>query len=210
MKLFFTILGLLIVFAGLGQKNCTLKLDKDSIKVYACVSPNSRFKTIKSTFTVNSSLARMRTVLMDIDFYAAWQYKTVSARVLKKVSDRELIYYTEVAAPVLTSNRDFVIRLTVDQDPLTKGLIAEAVSIPEYLPHIEKIIRVPYSRARWTIQQAGAGQLKVEYTIDIDLGGSVPPWLVNLLAHQAPYETFKALREKIVKYKDNHTRFIGD
>jgi len=187
--------------ACFAQTDCKLKLDKDSIKVYSCISTNSKFKTIRSTFTVNANVQKIADFLMDIEFYGAWQYKTVSARVLKKVSSREVIYYTEVAAPVMTSNRDFVIRFTVDRDPKTKGLIAEAVSIPEYIPHVDQVIRVPYSVARWVIQPTGHGKLNVEYTIDIDLGGSVPPWIVNLLAHQAPYETFKALREKIGKYK---------
>jgi hypothetical protein len=120
------------------------------------------------------------------------------------------VYYTEVEAPALTSNRDFVIRLTVDPDPMTKGMIIEAVSIPEYLPEVEDVIRVPYSRARWLVTPAGPGLLAVEYTIDIDLGGSVPPWVVNLFAAKAPYETFNSLRTVIKKYRGQQVSFIGD
>ena len=121
-----------------------------------------------------------------------------------------MVYYTEVEAPALTSNRDFVIRLTVDPDPMTKGMIVEAVSIPEYIPAVDDIIRIPYSRARWTITPAGPGRLAVEYVIDIDLGGSVPPWIVNLFAAKAPYETFKSLRTVIKSYRGQRVSFLGD
>jgi hypothetical protein len=198
----------LLVLTGFSQVDCNLELDKDSIKVYTCARPDSRYKTVRSSFTVNSSLSELAYALLDIDAYGKWQYKTLSAKILKKVSDREIVYYTEVEAPVLTNNRDFVIRLTIDPDPMTKGMIVEAVSIPEYLPPVDDVIRVPYSRARWTIVPAGNGKLTVDYSIDIDLGGSVPPWIVNMVAPKAPYETFKALRETIESYKGKKVSFL--
>ncbi len=194
---------------AVAQPECSLELDKDSILVYTCAQANSKYKSVKSIFTITSSLSQLAAALLDIEHYDTWQYKTVSARVLKKVSDREVIYYTEVAAPVLTDNRDFVIRLTLDPDPMTQGMIVDAVSLPDYIPAVDGVIRVPYSRARWRVIPIGAGKLSVEYTIDIDLGGSVPPWVVNLVAPKAPYETFKALREKISDYSGRSVPFIS-
>ncbi len=192
------------------QTNCELKVEKDSVKVFLCHLKDSRFKAVKSTFVVNSSLSQLAAMVLDVDDYGAWQYKTVSARVIKKISEREIIYYTEVAAPILTSNRDFVIRLTLEQNPHTRELIIEAVSIPTYLPTKEKVVRVPFSKARWTVKPLSHARIQVEYYIEIDLGGAVPPWMVNMVAPQAPYETFKAMREKIGRYKNSKAHFIKD
>lgn len=191
-----------------AQHDCDLKLDKDSIKVYTCPRADSRYKTIKTTFKLKSTVPQLAAAVLDIDRYAAWQYRTVSVRVLERTSDRELIYHTEVGAPVLTSNRDFVIRLTVDPDPKTNGMIVEAVSVPNHIPPVEDVIRVPYSRAKWIVTPASKGEVDVEYIIDIDLGGSVPPWIVNLFAEKAPYETFKALREVIGNYRGKTVPFL--
>lgn len=199
---------LLAPLFGLAQSPCSLELSKDSINVFTCPRADSRYKTIKSTFIIQSSLSQLAAAVLDVDNYAAWQYKTARVNILKKISEREIVYYTEVEAPVLTSNRDFVIRLTVDPDPMTQGLIIEAVSLPNYIPPIEGVIRIPYSRARWVVVPAGKGKLSVEYTIDIDLGGSVPPWLVNLFAAKAPYETFKSLRELIGNYRGRQVNFM--
>lgn len=205
-----TLLLLVISRLSPAQPGCTLELDKDSIAVYTCPRPDSRYKTIKSVFEIKATRSQLAAALLDVDGYTAWQYKTASVRVLQRVSDRELVYHTEVEAPALTSNRDFVIRLTVDPDPMTKGMIIEAVSIPDYIPAVENVIRVPYSRARWTVTPAGPGRLAVEYVIDIDLGGSVPPWVVNLFAAKAPYETFKSLRAVIGDYRGKQVTFLGD
>lgn len=204
----FVLLFVLAPLAGLAQSPCSLELSKDSINVFTCPRADSRYKTIKSTFTIQSSLSQLAAAVLDVNNYGAWQYKTARVNILKKISERELVYYTEVEAPVLTSNRDFVIRLTVDPDPMTQGLIIEAVSLPNYIPPIEGVIRIPYSRARWVVVPAGKGKLSVEYTIDIDLGGSVPPWLVNLFAAKAPYETFKSLRELIGNYRGRQVNFM--
>ena len=93
---------------------------------------------------------------------------------------------------------------------MTKDMIIDAVSIPDYLPPAKNVVRVPYSVARWKIKSIDPARLMVEYTIDIDLGGAVPPWLVNLVAHQAPYETFKALKESIEKYRGRSVSFINE
>lgn len=205
----FTLFLLLFPLVTFAQSECSLELDKDSIQVYTCPRADSRFKTVKSKFTVNSKLTELAAAILDIENYGAWQYKTVSARILKQVSERELVYYTRVEAPVLTQDRDFIIRLTVDPDPMTQGMIVEAVSLPDYLPGVPDVVRVPFSRARWNIQPLSPGKLSVEYVIDIDLGGAVPPWIVNLVAPKAPYETFSALRKIMVNYRGKNVGFIG-
>ncbi len=203
---------ILLLFAALdcvAQEDCELKLNKDSIKVFTCIKANSKFKLVRTTFELRSSLPQLAAMVLDIDHLGDWQYKTLSAKLLKRVSERELIYHTEVAAPILTSNRDFVIQLTLDQDPKTRVLTIDLVSIPDYIPPNKGVVRVPFSKARWTVKPLSASRLSVEYYIEIDLGGAVPPWLVNIVAPQAPYETFKALRAQIRKYK-GHVSFVRE
>ena len=212
MKYALLILLMIILCSGVSfdQKDCKLKIEKDSIKIYLCSLDNSRFKAVRSIFYVNGGLSDLAAIVLDIDHYNEWQYKTVSVEILKKISDQEIIYYTEVAAPILTDNRDFVIHLTVNQNPGTREMIIDLVSLPDYIPPKEDVIRVPYSKARWTVKSLSPKKLAVDYYIEIDLGGSVPAWLVNMVAHEAPYETFKDLREKIGRYKNSNVPFIQD
>jgi len=182
-----------------AQKNCELQLDKDSIQVYSCDATRSKFKAVQARFTLNASFDQVWKMLKDIDRLGDWQYETVSAKLLKRISDREIIYHTEVNAPVV-SNRDFVINLSMTQ-PAAREMQVRAVSIPDYLPPTKDVVRVPMSEAVWHIREETPGRLSVVYNIELDLGGTLPAWLVNMLAHKATYETFKRMREQIGRYR---------
>jgi len=60
-------------FSTFGQKNCILKVDKDSIQVYACGSENSKYKIIKAKFDVAATPEQLVAMLLDIDHLVDWQ-----------------------------------------------------------------------------------------------------------------------------------------
>jgi hypothetical protein len=177
---------------------CDLKLEKDSIRIYTCKTENSKLKSIKAIFWLNATPSQLKAILLDIDHLGEWQYSTANAKLLKKISNHEIIYYTEVKVPV-AENRDFIIDLKID-NPTEKEFMITATSLPEYLPEKKNIIRVPMSKAVWRVKEVKQKKLYVEYNLRIDFGGEIPAWLVNSLSHKAPYETFKAMKGKISKY----------
>ena len=179
-----------------AQSNCTLKKDKDNIKVYSCEG-GSKFKSVMADFVINATLSQYVDVLLDIQKYNEWHYKVVNPRLLKKISDSELIYYTQISAPWPISNRDLVLRLKLHQDRITKVLTVTLESIPDYLPQIKNIVRVPQSYSKMTLRPVGDSKLEVHYFIQVDPGGNIPPWLANTVSTHGPYETFKKLIERL-------------
>jgi hypothetical protein len=197
---YFTVILLLLSLTVAAQTDCALKLNKDSIQVYSCPTQNSKYKIIKVNFNLIANRSQLIAMLLDIDHLGDWQYHTVSVQLLKKISDREIIYHTEVDGPVI-DNRDFVIHLKIDEAPASQELTITATSLPDYIPKRERVVRITMSKAVWKIKEEKKGQLAVEYVIQIDFGGAIPAWVVNSLAHKAPYETFKSMREKIGNYR---------
>jgi len=193
-----------------AQEDCVLKINKDSVRIRQCKVADSRFKSIEASFQVNSKLSQLAAMILDVEGHVTWEYKTINAKTLKKVSDREVIFYSEVAAPMLTSNRDFIIQLKINQDPATRIMTIDAVSLPNYIPAKENIVRIPHSKAHWIIRPLGKSKLDVVYTLEVDIGGAVPPWLANMVSAQGPYETFKALREQIHEYRNKGASFVKD
>ena len=47
----------------------------------------------------------------------------------------------------------------------------------------------------------GNSMLKADYFIQVDPGGQIPAWVVNLVSTQGPYETFKNLIERVESLK---------
>jgi START domain-containing protein len=199
-------------FTVWGQRDCVLKKDRDSIKVYTCPSGHLKFKSIKASFTVNARLSQLVAFILDINNYCDWQYHTVKARLLKKINEQEVVYYTEIAAPWPVSNRDMVIDLQVSQDTRTKVLTITSKSVTGWVPEKDHLVRVPMSQGSWTVVPISSSLLKVEYFVLIDPGGSVPAWMINMVAAQAPYDSFKILKDKIQqkKFMNSRVPFILD
>lgn len=180
-----------------AQRVWTLKKDADSVKVYTSHTEESAFKSIKAIFTVNTTMSQLASMVWNVDGYDQWQYNTIVCKVLKKINDREMIYYAEIEAPWPVSNRDMVVRLKITQDENTKVMTIDTVSEPTFIPDEEDLVRVPMSKAQWIVTPLGKNKLKVEYTILIDPGGSVPAWMVNMVCVDAPYQSFTKLRNQI-------------
>jgi hypothetical protein len=208
-RLLFLILFSLVTSALFAQYEWVLKKDEDSIKVYTSHTDASRFKSIKATFTVNATLSQLAAMVWNVNVYDQWQYNTIHPKILKEINSKEMIYYAEIVAPWPVSNRDMVVRLSIEQNVKTKVVTIHSKSESSFVPEEEGIVRVPSSTAQWIITPIHKKKLGVEYTIQIDPGGSVPAWMVNMVCAEAPHESFMNLREKIHKV-ENKMPFIVD
>jgi hypothetical protein len=180
--------------------------------VYTCASGHLKFKSVKASFTVNARLSQLVAFVLDVNNYCDWQYHTVRAQLLKKINEQEVMYYTEIAAPWPVSNRDMVVDLKFSQDSRTKVLTITSQTVPRWVPEKDHIVRVPMSQGSWTVVPLSSSVLKVEYFVLIDPGGSVPAWMINMVAAQAPYDSFKMLKDKIrqKKFLNSKVPFILD
>lgn len=183
--------------AGLfAQADCELRKDQEGIKIYACKLPQSKYRMIKAEFIVNASLNDFATVMLDIENYIHWQYKTVKSHVVKKINENELIYYTEIGAPWPMSNRDVTVHLKLVHDAHLKKLTVSSKSVEGYLPEKENMVRVPMSKATWVVTEQSQVKLKIDYTLEVEPGGSVSPWMLNMVSDEGPFESFRDLRKR--------------
>src|SRR6202008_1754222 len=53
--------------AVLSQTDCKLRKDEEGIKVYTCSSDTSKFKSIKVECTMNTSIEKIESFLLDFD-----------------------------------------------------------------------------------------------------------------------------------------------
>ena len=76
----------------------------------------------------------------------------------------------------------------------------------------KNIVRIPQSYSKWYIQPLQKGQVQIEYILQVDPGGMVPAWLINLFAARGPFESFKNLRKQVKKDIYNRVKidFITD
>ena len=195
-----TVFCLLVVIPCLSQQKplkWELRKDQDSIRIFVADNPGSSLKMVRAEFTLHARREELFHQLLRADLYREWQFNTIHSEVLEAIGPHELIYYCEVSAPWPVDNRDLIMRLKVNNDPTAREFTINTTCEPNARPRREGIVRVPSSRGDWRVRQVGPEMLKVEFQIQIDPGGAVPAWLVNLTLAQAPYQTFSNLKQRI-------------
>lgn len=189
-----------------AQDKWKLISNKDGIEVYTQNLHNSAYKAVRIVSTIDVSLNRMASFLMDVNNTQDWVYATKNCRILSKHSPTDLIYYAEVDLPWPISNRDFIIHILLEQDAKTKALSIKAENMPDVLPKNKGIVRIQRSYGKWHIVPIGKNQVKAEYILQVDPGGIVPAWLVNMFASRGPLESFQNLKREIQKPEYDHKR----
>ncbi|WP_442591142.1 START domain-containing protein [Pedobacter sp. AW31-3R] len=182
-----------------AQEKWKLADDDGWLKIYTRPMINSKIKSIKVECTLEASASQLVAAIVDIKTCGEWVYSSKKNIMIKQISPLDLIYYSEVTVPWPVENRDYVVHIMVEQDPKTKAITINSPCIPGYVEEKPNIVRISKSVAKWTIVPMEKNQLRVEYLLEVDPLGSIPPWLINLFATKGPSETFKKLRTHVKK-----------
>lgn len=187
----------LLALQGSSEPECALKRDEDGIKVFTCKSEGEKLKSLKAEFILHDvSLDELEKKLLDVKGYTSWQYNMIEADILMKSSDQEIIYRTVVHAPWPVEDRELVVKYTSTKDAARQTMDIVIQSVPYDYPKSKDLVRIPASYGIWHIEVQGKN-LKVDYALRIDPGGSVPAWLVNIAMADGPHHSFRNLKKQI-------------
>jgi hypothetical protein len=108
------------------------------------------------------------------------------------------------------SNRDFVAHIRVSQDKVTKVITVDAPAVPGMVAPKEGIVRISHSKGLWTLKPLSPEKISIVYTLQVDPGGDIPAWVVNMFSAQGPLQSFRKMKEELQlgKYKNTAAEFI--
>jgi len=210
-------LGLLLLFSllvssGFAQRGWKLVAESEGIKVFSQSVPDSRINALRVECEVKASAGELVAMLLDVKAAEQWVFHTKSCDLLKKVSPSELYYYSEVSMPWPLANRDFVAHIRVSQDKTTKVVTVDAPAVPGFVAHKEDIVRISHAKGLWTIKPFSKDKISIIYTLQVDPGGDIPAWVVNMFSAQGPLHSFRKMKLELEagKYKNAAAGFIND
>jgi START domain len=198
MKAFIILFLFLQYVASLrGQGIWILTRQQDGIKIYSRHSEHSKFDDVKVEADLPGNVSQMLSILTDVARYPQWAYANKTCTLVKKVNIYDFIYYSEIEVPWPSSNRDLYAhcKITANHDARSFKLIAEALK--DFAPQKKDIIRVLLSKAIWNVSTVSDKMIHIEYILELDPGGAVPAWLLNLFSTKGPIETFSNLNKKM-------------
>jgi hypothetical protein len=190
------VFALLTTFSGLaqdGQDGWVFKGEKNGVKTYFKKRPG--VYEAKFVTSIHTSLSGFFKLMGEVEHYSDWGYKIVESRLLKRVSDTEIYYYSRVDFPWPLEDRDFIMHSKMVQDPITRRTESISEAAPDYIPEVAGVVRVRKANTRWVMIPGPGGWVYTEYYLDSDPGGSLPDWLVNMGLESGPREMFKTMRD---------------
>lgn len=177
-----------------------------NIRVFVKHEEGKNIRSFKVESLIDAPVETLARVQSDIDNYTRWYFAVLEAKLLKKVSDKEFIFYMVHDAPIGTPDRDVILRVTIE--PMTSKhpyVMLNMSALPDYIP-----ARPPYVRMRaenytvkWTPQ--GKDKTLLESEGFIDPGGIAPAWAVNFVQGKGPYTNIMGLQRMVTQpqYRDN-------
>jgi len=178
--------------------------DDEGISVYTRKSDDSPIKEIRVTNEMETTLSALVSLMKDVENHKNWTYANKKAKILEKHSEFSWVFYGYSDAPWPIQDRDMVLYSTLSQDSLTKVITNEGVCHCDYIPKNDGVVRVPACHSIWTLTPLANGKVLVSLEIEIDLGGILPKWLINMVSSKGPFLTIKNMEMAVKKapYKD--------
>jgi len=191
------IFSLFLGYLSPAQKNWTLKKDKEGIKISTRQSDRSKFNDIKVEMDLPGNIYQLVNILTDIAAYPQWSYSTKTARLIKKENPNKYIYYSNYSAPWPASDRDLYAIMETNIDSLVHSLKITSNGKSTYRPENSGMVRIPYSKSVWEITTLTPQIIHLIFILELDPGGSVPAWILNLFSTKGPLVTFQNLKQKM-------------
>lgn len=181
----------------MAQNNWIIKKNKEGIKISTRRSDRSKFNDIKVEMDLPGTIYQLANILEDFAHYPQWSYSTKTAVLIKKVNPDNYIYYSNYSAPWPVADRDLYSIMETKIDSLLHSLKVISNGKSDYLPENRGLVRIPFSKSVWEITTVTPQIIHLIFVLELDPGGSVPAWILNLFSTKGPQVTFENLKHKM-------------
>lgn len=203
---------LLSITVSAEDHDWDLKRDRDGVQVYTRDVEGSKFKSVKSTMMVETSLGALVALVRDSAACRDWAAHCKKAEDVEVISETELFVYTLNDLPWPVADRDAVTHVAWKQDPNDQSVTMTAIVVSSKLPKTKGVVRLTYGVTSWQFTPVGEKTVEVSSRAHLDPEGATPAWLSNRLLVGAPFETMIAMREiaQSTRYDNSQFQFLTE
>lgn len=172
--------------------------NQNKVEVYTRPVEGSKLREVKSITLVEKDRQALLKELNDYSYLANWRHKVKEMRLLEGDPMGAHYLYFAMAMPPGIQDRDFVLKVGVEQEKDLIRIPFEAIE--GKLPAQDKRVRMSVMKGFWELRSVPKqeGHTQVTYQFMSDPSG-IPAWIVNLFTVNAPYQALKKLRTEMMK-----------
>jgi hypothetical protein len=198
--LFFVLAGILFSQALFAEEHpWKLRINEDGITVHTRRVEGSPILQFKADMIVDAPLDKVVSFFEDDKIIPQWFHQCTRAEVLETNGPDEKVMYFIIHLPWPVSERDSIFRRTRSIDQSTGSVTYFASALPERLPVAKGKIRVQALDSTWKFTPLEEGRTGVYFDQHSDPGGFIPPFIVNKLVVDLPFNTFRNMRKMILE-----------
>jgi hypothetical protein len=149
---------------------------------------------------MNTSPESVAAYLKHVEWHTQWMYRCSESAVVKRFDEDTALVYNRTDTPWPVWDRDAVLDTAFVTSPDSKVITLTFKNIDSKLrPLPDNVIRMPRLVGSYRMERLGPNKTKVTYTVEVDIGGSVPDWMAEMVARDMPYKTLSKLRTRVAR-----------
>lgn len=164
---------------------------------------------VRGVTTIDATPYEIMAVIRDVEGHTEWMHDCLEARLLRSEGERVAFVYNRTDAPWPVADRDSVLR--TEFQVLEPGVLlrmrSASIDAPAEPPPAD-VVRMKRLDVVYTLRAVEPGKTEVEYQIDADPAGNLPPFLVRRTTREIPLHTLANLRERVVATRGRYDAWL--
>ena len=169
-------------------------------------SPPSQMKKVKVETVIKSTLSEIVTIIKDAKNHKNWVFFNNFAEIIDNTDELHWKYYGYTESPWPVCDRDFITCVTLCQNKIDHSITITSLALPDFLPEKEDCVRIRNLTSVWYLVPKSNGDVYTVLEIEVDIGGKIPQWLVNMAITKGPLSTMKGLIEVLNSNNYHHKK----
>lgn len=182
---------------SLHSQDWEMVKETSEMEVYVRNAGDSKLKEVKIKSSISCPMSELVMALEDVESHKDWVKSTIDSRYVEKTDAANFYYYISTDMPYPVKDRDVVIKYNRSQDANTKVVTNSYEGVADKMEVQKKFIRIPFFEAGYTLVPSEGGKIDLEYLFKVDVGGTMPKWIVNMALTKGPVDTIESLFELI-------------
>jgi len=170
----------------------------DGIILWRLDVPGVEMPGFRGQTTIAAPAESILREIEKVDQHPEWMHRCAEARMIRRIDATHAIVYNRTDTPWPVWDRDVVLDTHVkhasDGKRITltfEDLASDAVPVPE------RVVRMPRLEGSYDLEKLSQDRTRVTYTVEVEIGGSIPDWVAERVARDMPFETLSRLRERV-------------
>jgi hypothetical protein len=174
--------------------------DDEGIRIWKLEIPGVEVPGFRGETVMNASAERIVEELKHVEWHTQWMYRCSESAIIKRIDEDAALIYNRTDTPWPVWDRDVVLdtAFTTSADHKVITLTFKNTD-PTLRPLPEHVIRMPRLEGSYRMEKVAENKTKVTYTVEVDIGGSIPAWMAKMVARDMPYKTLSSLRNRLIR-----------